>query len=201
MGAKNYRRNLKNRLEPFGDLRRLIGEQADKAGITAPIGAHAPPIPCADQRDPPGFPRPGGSVFGPMASVLSAAPSESPRGPARSTPARRRRIMMASDSGCAIRAQPMPVSSLSLLMRAPDETITRCNERCDIHVGTAPRARTRRGRPEMAPPCRTSVRTFFRALLQRAVEALLQRGAIPLSYARSHPIEREMGRDRAAAVG
>ena len=63
-GAKNYRRNRKNRLEPFGDLRRLIGEQADKAGITAPIGAHAPPIPCADQRDPPGFPRPGGSVFG-----------------------------------------------------------------------------------------------------------------------------------------
>ena len=64
-GAKNYRRNRKNRLEPFGDLRRLIGEQADKAGITAPIGAHAPPIPCADQRDPPGFPRPGGSVFWP----------------------------------------------------------------------------------------------------------------------------------------
>ena len=47
---------------------------------------------------------------------------------------------MASDSGRAIRAQPMPASSLSLLMRAPDETITRCNERCDIHVGTAPRA-------------------------------------------------------------
>ena len=64
-GAKNYRRNRKNRLEPFGDLRRLIGEQADKAGITAPIGAHAPPIPCADRRDPPGFPRPGGSVFWP----------------------------------------------------------------------------------------------------------------------------------------
>src|SRR5215469_16984022 len=64
MGAKNYLRNPQNRLEPFGDLRRLIGEQADKAGITAPIGAHAPPIPCADQRDPPGFPRPGGSVFG-----------------------------------------------------------------------------------------------------------------------------------------
>jgi hypothetical protein len=64
-GAKNYPRNPQNRLEPFGDLRRLIGEQADKAGITAPIGAHAPPIPCADQRDPPGFPRPGGSVFWP----------------------------------------------------------------------------------------------------------------------------------------
>src|SRR5262249_10556336 len=89
----------------------------------------------------------------------------------------------------------------SLLMRAPDETITRCNERCDIHVGTAPRVCTRRGRPEMAPARRTSVCTFFRALLQRAVEALLQRGAIPLSYARSHPIEPEMGRDRAAAGG
>src|SRR5262249_54656461 len=73
MGAKNYRRNLKNRLEPFGDLRRLIGEQADKAGITTPIGAHAPPIPCADQRDPPGFPRPGGSVFGGRGRSLLAA--------------------------------------------------------------------------------------------------------------------------------
>ena len=79
--AKNYRRNLKNRLEPFGDLRRLIGEQADKAGITAPIGAHAPPIPCADQRDPPGFPRPGGSVFGPMASVLSGRAKPIPSRP------------------------------------------------------------------------------------------------------------------------
>src|SRR5262249_18415308 len=61
--AKKSLRILKNRLEPFGQLRRLIGEQAEKAWITAPIGAHAPPIPCADQRDPPGFPRPGGSVF------------------------------------------------------------------------------------------------------------------------------------------
>ena len=77
-GAKNYRRNRKNRLEPFGDLRRLIGEQADKAGITAPIGAHAPPIPCADQRDPPGFPRPGGSVFWPMASVPSGRAKRNP---------------------------------------------------------------------------------------------------------------------------
>src|SRR5262249_54070415 len=72
-GAKNYLRNPKNRLEPFGDLRRLIGEQADKAGITAPIGAHAPPIPCADQRDPPGFPRPGGSVFWPIRLASSLA--------------------------------------------------------------------------------------------------------------------------------
>src|SRR5262249_37000964 len=60
--AKKSLRILKNRLEPFGQLRRLIGEQAEKAWITAPIGAHAPPIPCADPRDPPGFPRPGGFV-------------------------------------------------------------------------------------------------------------------------------------------
>jgi len=193
-GAKNYRRNRKNRLEPFGDLRRLIGEQADKAGITAPIGAHAPPIPCADQRDPPGFPRPGGSVFLAGASVpFRPRASEFVCGLATPAHAPRIRTMMSSDSRCVIRAQPKPVSSLSLLMRAPDETITRCNERCDIHVGTTPRACTRRGRPEMAPPCRTPVRAFFRALLQRAVEALLQPGAIPLSYARSHPLEREMG--------
>src|SRR5262249_41335641 len=84
-GAKNYRRNLKNRLEPFGDLRRLIGEQADKAGITAPIGAHAPPIPCADQRDPPGFPRPGGSVFlRPCVRFSRAAPKRIPSRPRNS---------------------------------------------------------------------------------------------------------------------
>src|SRR5215470_17381426 len=71
--AKKSLRILKNRLEPFGQLRRLIGEQAEKAWITAPIGAHAPPIPCADQRDPPGFPRPGGSVFG-GPPVTPAAP-------------------------------------------------------------------------------------------------------------------------------
>src|SRR5262245_7227508 len=90
---------------------------------------------------------------------------------------------------CVIRAQPMPVSSPSLFMRAPDDTITRCRERCDIYVDTATQACTRRGRPEMARPCRPSVRTFFRALLQRAVEALLQRGAIHLSYGRGYPIE------------
>src|SRR5262245_1163951 len=84
--------------------------------------------------------------------------------------------MMSSDSVCVIRAQPMPVSSPSLFMRAPDDTIRRCHERCDIYVDTATRACTRRGRAEMARPCRPSVRTFFRALLQRALEALLQRG-------------------------
>ena len=178
-----------------------MDERAEKARITAPIGAHAPRSPAPINATRPDFPVRAGQFLGRWHLFSLAAPSESPRGPARSAPARRRRIMMANDSGCAIRARPMPVSSLSLLMRAPDEAITRCNERCDIHVGTAPRACTRRGRPEMAPPRRTSVRTFFRALLQRAVEALLQRGAIPLSYARSHPIEPEMGRDRAAAVG
>src|SRR5215467_15262430 len=162
MGAKNYLRNPRNRLEPFGDLRRLIGEQADKAGITAPIGAHAPRSPAPINATRPDFPVRAGQFLGPWRLFSRAAPSVSPRGLARSAPARRRRIMMASDSGCAIQAQPMPVSSLSLLMRAPDETITRCNERCDIHVGTAPRACTRRGRPEMAPARRTSVCTFFR---------------------------------------
>src|SRR5262249_24552212 len=97
--------------------------------------------------------------------------------------------------------QPRPVSNPSLFMRAPDDTIPRCDERCDSHVGTATRACTRRGRPKMARPCRASVRSFFRALLQRALEALLQRGAIPLSAAGGHPIEREMGRDCAAARG
>jgi hypothetical protein len=71
--AKKSLQILKNRLEPFGQLRRLIGEQAEKAWITAPIGAHAPPIPCADQRDPPGFPRPGGSVFSPRVVSLAHA--------------------------------------------------------------------------------------------------------------------------------
>ena len=84
---------------------------------------------------------------------------------------------MSTDSVCVIRAQPMPVSSPSLFMRAPDDTITRCHERRDIYVDTATRACTRRGRAEMARPCRPSVRTFFRALLQWALEALLQRGA------------------------
>jgi hypothetical protein len=70
--AKKSLQILKNRLEPFGQLRRLIGEQAEKAWITAPIGAHAPPIPCADQRDPPGFPRPGGSVFFPSGCIIGA---------------------------------------------------------------------------------------------------------------------------------
>src|SRR5262249_57728342 len=68
-GGKKSPVATKKRLDPFGDLRSLTGKQPDKAGITAPIGAHAPPIPCADQRDPPGFPRPGGSVFWADASL------------------------------------------------------------------------------------------------------------------------------------
>src|SRR5262249_17136390 len=156
----------------------------------------------------PGFPRPGGSVFGRCLSLpLWPRAGEFACGLAAAARAPRRGTMMSSDSVCVcvcvcvIRAQPTPVSSPSLFMRAPDDTITRCRERCDIYVDTATRACTRRGRPEMARPCRPSVRTFFRALLQRALEALLQRGAIPLSYARGHPIERAMGRDRAAAGG
>src|SRR5262249_42170699 len=100
-GGKKLPPEPQNRLERFGDLRRLIGEQADKAGITAPIGAHAPPIPCADQRDPPGFPRPGGSVFWPMplASSLATA-SEFACGLAAAARAPRRRTMMASESVC-----------------------------------------------------------------------------------------------------
>src|SRR5262245_17636553 len=49
-------RNPKNRLEPIGDLPRLIGEQADKAGITAPIGAHAPRSPAPINATRPDFP-------------------------------------------------------------------------------------------------------------------------------------------------
>src|SRR5262249_19589436 len=198
----NYVRNPQNRLEPFGDLRRLIGEQADKAGITAPIGAHAPRSPAPINATRPDFPVRAGQFFGRCVCVpLRPRASEFACSFAAPAPAPRIRIMMASDSVCAIRSRPCPVSSPSLFMRAPDHTITRCHERRDIYVDTATRACTRRGRPEMARPCRAPVRTFFRALLQRALEALLQRGAIPLSHARGHPIEREMGRDRAAAAG
>src|SRR5262249_46484719 len=85
-GAKNYLRNPQNRLEPFGDLRELIGEHADKAGITAPIGAHAPPVPRADQRDPRGFPRPGGfPVFIGEFPLFSGRPTAGPTSTGRAT--------------------------------------------------------------------------------------------------------------------
>ena len=59
---------------------RLMVKWAEKApSFTAPIGAHAPPIPCADQRDPPGFPRPGGfAVFIGEFPLFSAGPTVRP---------------------------------------------------------------------------------------------------------------------------
>src|SRR6266851_1194111 len=62
--SQNFPPRVPNSFEPLRGSARLIsrtGQQGQE--LTAPIGAHAPPIPCADQSDPPGFPRPGGSVF------------------------------------------------------------------------------------------------------------------------------------------
>jgi hypothetical protein len=54
-----------NGLEPFDALPRPIAEQAPLSlGLEPLIGVHVPPIPCADQPGPPGFPRPGGPVLG-----------------------------------------------------------------------------------------------------------------------------------------
>src|SRR5262249_8909088 len=118
----------------------------------------------------------------PLASSLATA-SEFACGLAAAARAPRRGTMMSSDSVCVCVCNSGTTDACEqsvVVMRAPDDTITRCRERCDIYVDTATRACARRGRPEMARPCRPSVRTFFRALLQRALEALLQRGAIPL---------------------
>ena len=136
--AKKSLRILKNRLEPFGQLRRLIGEQAEKAWITAPIGAHAPPIPCADQRDPPGFPRPGGSVFPPWVVSLGAGKRSLP--PNSALPFGRS-VMMSSDSVCVHLRLGDAVRRLSLLMRVSDGSMSARG--CD------PALLCRRGYPHM----------------------------------------------------
>jgi hypothetical protein len=69
------------------------------------------------------------------------------------------------------------------------------------HVGTAACPFTRRGRAEVARSCRAQVCAFPRAAPQWALAAILWRSSIPRPPARSHPLERAMGRDRAAADG
>src|SRR5262245_7513009 len=137
--AKKSLRILKNRLEPFGQLRRLIGEQAEKAWITAPIGAHAPPIPCADQRDPPGFPRPGGSVF----SLGSCPWRRQAKSPAQSRPAvwpLQKRYDVERFGLCAPQTWQCR-KRLSLLMRASDGSMSA--------RGCNPALLCRRGYPHM----------------------------------------------------
>ena len=115
----------------------------------------------------------------------------------------RKRIMMPCDSGvsCGYWACPCAMfRCLRVLLTRRSHVATSEPPRL-LHVGTAFRPRTRRGRAEMAPSRRAQMRAFPRPPSQRALEALLQRSAISPSHARSHPAERAMGRDRAAARG
>ena len=90
---------------------------------------------------------------------------------------------------CVSRAQRKQCSSRRCLRVSATDDPTIVNRRPDgfFHVGTATRACTRRGRAEMARLGRSSPRAFRRALPQRAVEALLQRGAVSRAHARGHP--------------
>src|SRR5713226_6103291 len=84
--SQNFPPRVPNSFEPLGGSARLIsrtGQQGQE--LTAPIGAHAPPIPCADQSDPPGFPRPGGSVlFVGEFPLFSVRPTAEPTVPPKS---------------------------------------------------------------------------------------------------------------------
>src|SRR5437763_9296532 len=105
---------MPNGLEPFDVLRTPIGEQAHWAlGLQPLIGAHVPPIPCADQRDPPGFPRPGGSVFdyqteGPVSARLRwvTHPPRTPMGFCLPAPCKREYMRPQATARGAVSALP-----------------------------------------------------------------------------------------------
>src|SRR5512144_916073 len=102
-----------------------------------------------------------------------------------------------------MRAQPVPATVRWLLARAltPRSHVATSDWPRLLHVGTAALACSRRSRAQMARSGRAQTRSFPRALSQRALAALLQRGAVPPAHARGHPAERAVGRDRAVGGG
>src|SRR6266436_4611720 len=88
-----------------------------------------------------------------------------------------RRVMMSSDS-VVCRGLTDPVSGLSLLTRASDDSMSARRATQLFHVGAATCTCTRGGRPEMARTGRASPCAFSRALRYRALETLLQRDTV-----------------------
>src|SRR5262249_37230076 len=70
-----------------------------------------------------------------------------------------------------------------------------------LHVGLASRACTRSGRAEMACPGGAPAGAPDRALPDRPLEALLQRGALPSVHPRGGPRPPALGRDFAPSRG
>src|SRR5262245_8921064 len=126
----------------------------------------------------PGFPRPGGSVFGPPPSRRRPGFSPTPKWIAQAFPLApaRNELSFSRDSG--VQSWHNPLSAPSLLPRAIDDATIQVasSERPRIpHVGTAACPCTRGGRAEVARSRGAQVRAFPRAASERALAALLLR--------------------------
>src|SRR5207248_8032014 len=101
-------------LDVWHRLRTPSGEHAHSAvELPAPIGAHGAPPACAAQRDPPGFPRPGGSVFdyqteGPVSARLRwvTHPPRTPMGFCLPAPCKREYMRPQATARGAVSALP-----------------------------------------------------------------------------------------------